>query len=64
MKKIILTIALLTGMISASAQTEYSILRACHPDDVKHYDTEQLRSHFMTLENAEIMGNPDMFRTW
>ncbi len=47
MKKIILTIALLTGMISASAQTEYSILRACHPDDVKHYDTEQLRSHFM-----------------
>ncbi len=47
MKKIIFAIALFTGMLSASAQTEYSILRACHPDDVKHYDTEQLRSHFM-----------------
>ena len=33
--------------IAASAQTSYSILRACHPDDVKHYDTDQLRSHFM-----------------
>ncbi len=47
MKKIILTAAIaLTAMI-ASAKTNYTILRACHPDDVKHYDTEQLRSHFM-----------------
>ena len=29
------------------ARTNYSILRACHPDDARHYDTEQLRSHFM-----------------
>ncbi len=33
--------------LSGFAQTDYSILRACHPDDVKHYDTKQLRSHFM-----------------
>ena len=53
MKRIIFAITLFTGMISASAQTEYSILRACHPDDVKHYDTEQLRSHFMMPEVME-----------
>lgn len=38
-----LTATALTG----TAQTSYQILRACHPDDVKHYDTERLRSHFM-----------------
>lgn len=33
--------------LAMSAQKpEYSIQRACHPDDVKHYDTEQLRSRF------------------
>lgn len=42
-----LTLALAMTAIAASAQTSYSILRACHPDDVKHYDTDQLRSHFM-----------------
>lgn len=33
--------------ISMSAKTNYTIQRACHPDDAKKYDTEQLRSHFM-----------------
>ena len=47
MKKIFLTISLALASISAMAQTDYTILRACHPDDVKHYDTTQLRSHFM-----------------
>lgn len=46
MKKSILAIAIAFISLSASAQTSYSIQRACHPDDVKHYDTEQLRSHF------------------
>lgn len=27
--------------------TNYTVQRACHPDDVKSYDTEKLRSHFM-----------------
>lgn len=47
MKKFIACVALSAICLAASAQTEYSILRACHPDDVKKYDTEQLRSHFM-----------------
>ena len=47
MKKLFSAIALMGISISAMAQTDYTILRACHPDDVKHYDTNQLRSHFM-----------------
>lgn len=29
------------------AKTNYTVMRACHPADVKNYDTEQLRSRFM-----------------
>ena len=47
MKKIFLSIALAAMAGSAMAQTDYQIVRACHPDDVKHYDTDQLRSHFL-----------------
>ncbi len=47
MKKIFITAAMALATLSTMAQTEYSILRACHPDDVKHYDTDQLRKHFM-----------------
>ena len=46
MKKI-LTAALLLSTIAMSAQTNYVIQTACHPDDVKHYDTETLRARFM-----------------
>ncbi|WP_276683680.1 5-dehydro-4-deoxy-D-glucuronate isomerase [Duncaniella muris] len=47
MKKLLTAFALMSVSLSGFAQTDYSILRACHPDDVKHYDTKQLRSHFM-----------------
>lgn len=47
MKKIFLTIAATAIAFCGFAKTNYTILRACHPDDVKHYDTEKLRSHFM-----------------
>lgn len=30
-----------------SAKTVYTVQHACHPDDVKNYDTTQLRDHFM-----------------
>ena len=43
---------------AAFAQTSYTIVRACHPDDVKHYDTERLRSHFLmekVMENDKII---------
>lgn len=46
MKKL-LTAALLLSTIAMSAQTKYSMLTACHPEDVKHYDTETLRARFM-----------------
>ena len=39
--------AILGSTSLASAQTNYSVLRAVHPDDFKRYDTEQLRSHFI-----------------
>ncbi len=57
MKKIFLTVSLALASLSAMAQTEYTVLRACHPDDVKRYDTEQLRSHFMmpkVMENDKV----------
>ena len=47
MKRLILAAAVVFAAISVCAKTNYTILRACHPDDVKHYDTEELRSHFM-----------------
>ncbi len=47
MRKIILATIMAAASLGAMAQTDYQILRACHPDDVKHYDTDQLRSHFL-----------------
>ncbi len=47
MKKIFLVAAFALMALAGTAKTNYTILRACHPDDVKKYDTEQLRSHFM-----------------
>lgn len=47
MKKVFLSVAVAMAAISAMAQTDYTVMRACHPDDVKNYDTEKLRSHFM-----------------
>ena len=49
MKKI-LTAALLLSTIAMSAQTSYTIQTACHPADVKGYDTETLRSRFVMPE--------------
>lgn len=47
MKKIFSTLMLLATMLSANAQMNYTVQTACHPDDVKHYDTEKLRERFM-----------------
>lgn len=54
MKKILLSAALAAMVFAAQAKTNYTILRACHPEDVKHYDTEQLRSHFMMPKVMEV----------
>ncbi|MDE6418766.1 MAG: 5-dehydro-4-deoxy-D-glucuronate isomerase [Duncaniella sp.] len=50
MKKIFLTVSLALSTIAAMAQTSYTVQRACHPDDVKHYDTAQLRDRFVMPE--------------
>ena len=47
MKKNLIFAACICAVFSVSAQTNYTIQRACHPDDVKEYDTDQLRSRFM-----------------
>lgn len=47
MKKVLISLAFSAMAFAVGAQTSYTILRACHPDDAKKYDTDQLRSHFM-----------------
>ena len=45
--KTLLTTAALCCTLAMSAQTHYTIQTACHPQDVKHYDTERLRGAFL-----------------
>lgn len=48
MKKTILTLAAMAAAVwTLSAQTDYTVLTACNPQDVKTYDTERLRSAFV-----------------
>ena len=47
MKRILLITAMTFMTVAASAQLNYKVQTACHPDDVKHYDTERLRSAFL-----------------
>lgn len=61
MKKIVLSVAFAIAALTATAQTKYSIQRECHPDDVKHYDTEQLRSRFMM---PEVMKADEIILTY
>ena len=49
MKKIF-TFVVLLCTLAANAQTRYTIQTACHPEDVKGYDTETLRARFMMPE--------------
>ena len=46
MKKFFISASLVLASLTAMAQTDYTVMRACHPDDVKHYDTKQLRERF------------------
>ena len=50
--------------LSASAQVNYCIKPACHPADVKEYDTETLRSRFLmekVMVNDEINVTYSMY---
>lgn len=47
MIKLIVPATLLLNTLCAGAQMHYTVQTACHPEDVKRYDTERLRSAFM-----------------
>lgn len=47
MKKTLLTAALAVMALGASAQQNVYFQTACHPEDVKHYDTKTLRERFV-----------------
>lgn len=47
MKRFALALCLGLGALATNAQMNYKVQTACHPQDVKHYDTERLRSAFM-----------------
>ena len=47
MKKLVLAFMMGAAAMAANAQVNYKVQTACHPQDVKHYDTERLRSAFM-----------------
>ena len=47
MKKTILSMALLMGVLSVNAQQDVKFQTACHPQDVKGYDTKTLRERFV-----------------
>ena len=46
-KRMIISALLMSVALTASAQLNYTVQTACHPLDVKNYDTESLRSAFV-----------------
>lgn len=61
MKKVFLSIALAMGAMAVSAQTVYQTQTACHPADVKHYDTQTLRDRFVM---EKVMANDQITLTY
>lgn len=47
MKKVFLSIAMSFFALALMAQVNFTVQTACHPQDVKTYDTERLRSAFL-----------------
>ena len=47
MKKTFLLLLLMGNLLTVSAQQKVSFQTACHPEDVKHYDTKTLRERFV-----------------
>ena len=47
MKKSVFTLMLMGCALGAMAQQHVSFQTACHPEDVKHYDTKTLRERFV-----------------
>ncbi len=47
MKKLAIALLLGVAATSASAQVNYTMQTACHPEDVKTYDTQRIRDRFV-----------------
>ena len=47
MKKIILSLLFMGAMTNGFGQQRVNFQTACHPEDVKHYDTKTLRERFV-----------------
>ena len=47
MKRTLISLALLGIAFGVSAQQKVNFQTACHPEDVKHYDTKTLRERFV-----------------
>ena len=58
MKKIIFSAVLLFAVMGATAQIKWKTQTACHPLDVKEYDTQRLRSAFVmeTVMEADCIN--------
>ena len=48
-KTLISTVLLAAAFVSASGQQTVNFQTACHPEDVKHYDTKTLRELFVLV---------------
>ena len=46
-KRAIISVALLAIAYTSGAQQSVNFQTACHPEDVKHYDTKTLRERFV-----------------
>ena len=47
MKKLFISLSLLAMASVSGAQQKVNFQTACHPEDVKHYDTKTLRERFV-----------------
>ena len=59
MKKSILTLLLMGSMTSGFGQQNVNFQTACHPEDVKHYDTKTLRERFVFYTRTFITAFTD-----
>ena len=61
MKNVILALAFGALSAAATAQVNYQMQTACHPQDVKNYDTELLRSRFLM---EKVMASDEINLTY
>ena len=61
MRKYLLLAAWAAVAMGASAQVKVSFQTACHPADVKHYDTQTLRERFV-MEKVMVPNEINLVR--